>query len=311
MEKLIRRPFKGEIDFWRSRNFLREIFLLNGRLERSWNVARLDYLRWHLMATCDLIPPLEQVSFLWESEHGEIAALLHPICHDEVRLHIHPAFRTAALEEEIVSYAEEHLSDKGPDSDHILYVPVFTDDALRKEVLAGRGFKQRSGWGHHYRRDLDQKIPAVVVPEGYLIRSMGLEEEYSARGWCSWTAFHHDEPVSNYDGDASWYCNMQSAPLYRRDLDIVAATPSGEIAAFVTIFFDDYTRSAVTVVVGTGAAHWRRGLGKAVICEGMHRLQRLGCTRVFSSAHNDAPADALYRSVMTDRMDTETWTKEW
>ncbi len=309
--KLILRSFKNQDDFWRCRNFLRNIFLLNNHLEQSWHVARLDYLHWHMIATCDMIPPLEKVSKLWETPNGEIAAFLHPICHDEVRLHVHPAFRTAELEEEMMACAEERLSDKGPRSDHILYVPVFTDDALRKEVLAGRGFKRQEGWGHHYRRDLDKPIPQVPVPEGYVIRSMGLEEDYPARGWCSWTAFHHDELVSNYDGDASWYRNMQSAPLYRRDLDIVAATPSGEIAAFVTIFFDDYTRSAVTVVVGTGAAHWRRGLGKAVICEGMHRLQRLGCTRVFSSAHNDAPADALYRSVMTDRMETETWTKEW
>lgn len=32
-------------DFFRTRNFLREAFLLNDRLEHSWNVARLDYWR--------------------------------------------------------------------------------------------------------------------------------------------------------------------------------------------------------------------------------------------------------------------------
>ena len=45
---------------------------------------------------------------------------------------------------------------------------------------------------------------------------------------------------------------LQSAPLYRRDLDIVAATPNGEIAAFSTISYDDYTRSAVIVLEGDG-----------------------------------------------------------
>jgi ribosomal protein S18 acetylase RimI-like enzyme len=61
--------------------------------------------------------------------------------------------------------------------------------------------------------------------------------------------------------------------------------------------------------VGVATEHWRRGLGKAVVLEGMRRLQYLGCTRVFATA-NEIPADALYRSVMTDMKVTDTWVKE-
>ena len=100
------------------------------------------------------------------------------------------------------------------------------------------------------------------------------------------------------------------SPLYRRDLDVVTITPQGEIASFCTIFYDDYTRSAVCVLVGTAVEHWRRGLGKAVIFEGMQRLQRLGCRRVFATAY-DSPADALYRSVMQTMRLAETWSKQW
>ena len=56
--------------------------------------------------------------------------------------------------------------------------------------------------------------------------------------------------------------------------------------------------------------YWRRGLGKTVVLEELRRLQQLGCTRVFSTA-NEAPADALYRSVMTDMKVTDTWVKEF
>lgn len=65
----------------------------------------------------------------------------------------------------------------------------------------------------------------------------------------------------------------------------------------------------MTVLVGTAAEHWRRGLGKAVMLEGLRRLVRLGCTRVFSTA-TEAPADALYRSVMQTMKVTDTWVKE-
>jgi mycothiol synthase len=106
----------------------------------------------------------------------------------------------------------------------------------------------------------------------------------------------------------SWYANLQTAPLYRRDLDVVADTSNGEIAGFCTIYCDDYTRSAVTVLVGVGAEHWRRGLGKALMPEGMRWIRHLGCTRVFATANED-PADALYCSVMTDMKVADTWYK--
>ncbi len=290
-----------ETDYFRVRNFLREVFLLNDRLEHSWHVARLDYWRWHFIATCQFTAPFEQVTTAWETQNGELAAVLHPLSHDEIRLHIHPRFRSPQLENEIFAYAEACYPDA--------CVPVFSDDVLRREVLAARGFTQRPGWNHHYWRDLTDPLPAPPNPDGYVIRSMGDESEHPARSWCSWRAFHANEPDCNYNGDHSWYCNIQSAPLYRRDLDIVAATPAQEIAAFCTIYYDDYTRSAVTVLVGVAAKHWRRGLGKSVIAEGLRRLKHLGCTRVFSTANED-PADALYRSGMTDMKVTDTWIKE-
>ena len=46
-----------------------------------------------------------------------------------------------------------------------------------------------------------------------------------------------------------------------------------------------------------------------IVTEGMRRLKHLGCTRVFSTA-NEIPADALYRSVLTDMKVTDTWEKD-
>lgn len=298
---------QNESDFWRIRNFLREVFLLNGRLEDSWNVTRWDYWYWHFILTCEMFESFEKVTVTWQTEDGKLAAVLHPIGHDEVRLHIHPLYRTPELEEEAFAYAEEHYHDVTGDGRRYLYMPVVRGDSLRQAVLERRGFKLQTGWGHHYWRNLEAPLPEKVLPKGFEIRSMGGIEEHPARSWASWRAFHPDEPDADYQGH-EWYQNIQMAPLYRRDLDIVAVAPNHDIAAFTTIFYDDYTRSAITVVVGTSADHWRKGFGKAVLIEGMQRLKQMGCTRVFSTAHEE-PADALYGSVMDNMRITDSWLK--
>ena len=303
------RKVQTEDDFWRARNFLREVFPLNDRLEHSWHVARLDYWRWHYIKTCNILESMEQGMALWENSDGRIVAVLNHIGGSELRLHVHPHFRSAELENEMLAYAEENYYAVTEDGRRYVYMPIFEDDTKRQEIAQGRGYQKQPGWGHHYRRDLDSPIPDAPIPADYVIRSMGGAEEYPARSWASWRAFHNEEPDSNYDGDYSWYANLQSAPLYRRDLDVIAAAPDGSIAAFCTIYYDDYTRSAVTVLVGTAAEHWRRGLGKAVMTEGLRRLKHLGCTRVFSTAHEE-PADALYRSVLKEIKVTDTWLKE-
>lgn len=84
----------------------------------------------------------------------------------------------------------------------------------------------------------------------------------------------------------------------------MAIAPDGAIAAFCTIWFDDVTRSAYFEPVATVPAHRRRGLGKALMTEGLRRLQRVGG---YSRA-----ANALYQSVMgSDHELNEPWVKEW
>jgi mycothiol synthase len=308
--KLHMRSFQSEEDYWRIRNFLRQVFLLNGRREHSWHVARLDYWRWHLILNCQVCDPVEKVTALWETADAQIAAVLHRVGWGEVRLHVHPQYCTTALEHEILAYAEEYLAERGQDGRRTLHVPVFANDLRRQVVLTERGYTRLNAGVNHWQRDLDEPIPEALPVPGYTVRSMGDLSEHPSRSWASWRAFHSDEPEANYDGDWSWYQNIQSAPLYRRDLDIVAAAADGGIAAFCTIFYDDFTRSAVSVLVGVAAEHWRRGLGKAVMTEGIRCLQKLGGTRLFANGF-DPPADALYRSVLGRSERSETWWKEF
>lgn len=314
MTELARRLYQGEDDYWRIRAFLREVLLHNGLRELSWHVAEFDYWRWHLVANLGGWD-LETVVFLWETADGRLAAVLNPIMNGEAILHIHPDFRTPDLEDEMLAVAEEHLAVTGDDNRRSLQVSVGVEDEMRHAALIRNGFKRITAPEYQAcwrRRSLETLIPESPPPPGYTVRALGDGLELLERCYASGLAFHPDEPaiaIENRD-DVSWYRNIQRAPLYRRDLDIVAIAPDGAVASFCTAWFDDATRTAVFEPVGTVPAHQRRGLGKAVLCEALHRLKRLGALMAYVHSY-EPPAHALYASVGFMEYDlVEPWVKE-
>jgi|GEM_PF-297629 len=122
-------------------------------------------------------------------------------------------------------------------------------DGLRRDLLAQRGYTLGQHPEYQRRRALDRPIPDFQLPAGYTARALGDETEHLARSWVSWRAFHLDEPGEQYEG-WMWYHNVQRALLYRRNLDLVAVAPDGELAAFCTVWFDDVTRTAAFEPVG-------------------------------------------------------------
>ncbi len=304
------RPYRDEDDYWRIRAFLREVFLLNDRREHSWPVARLDYWRWHVVENCGALPNIEDYIFLWETPDGQLAAVLNPEGRGEVFPQVHPAHATPALFEEMLDVAEARLSVER-EGQRTLQVWECAGDEVRQAILARRGYT-RGDWPEHayYRAVGATPLPEVALPPGYCVRSLGERDELPARSWASWRAFHPDEPDEAYQGWA-WYDNIQRMPLYRRDLDIVAEAPDGSIAAFCTLWYDDATRTGMFEPVGTVPEHQRRGLGRAVMAEGLRRLARMGGTLAVVGGFN-AGARALYDSVMgADVRIYERWVKNF
>jgi mycothiol synthase len=306
------RPYQGEEDFWRMREFLRHVFLLNGRLERSWHVSRLDYARWHTCLNCANVR-LEDVAYLWETGGQLIAFVMPDGGRGEAHLLVHPGLRTLELEEEMLTVAQEHLAAVRQDGSHRLYVWAPGQDGLRRSMLSRRGYTLDDWPEHQWRRQLDTPIPDVPLAPGYTIRSLGDGLELLERCYASGLGFHEGDIKTAVENrqDPTWYRNIQTAPLYRRDLDLVAVAPDGAIASFCTIWFDDVTRSAHFEPVATVPAHQRRGLGRALLTEGLRRLQRMGALTAFVGGYS-AAANALYQSVMgSDHELYGPWVKNW
>ena len=292
------RPYQTEDDYWRMRAFLRQVFVLNNRLERSWHVARLDYARWHTCLNCAHLR-LEDVAWLWEMDGQLIAMLMPDGGRGEAHLSVHPELRTPELEEVMLRVAEEHLAAITSDNMCQLCVWAPAHDLLRQAILTRRGYAKDHPAEYQWRRRLDQAISPLPIAPGYTIRSLGDGLELLERCYASGLGFHDGDiqiAVENR-ADPTWYRNIQTAPLYRRDLDLVAIAPGGAIAAFCTVWFDDVTRSGYFEPVATVPAHRRRGLGKALVTEGLRRLQCIGATVAFVSGFSPT-ANALYQSVM-------------
>jgi mycothiol synthase len=307
------RSYKNEDDYWRIRGFLRDVFLLNDRRELSWHVARWDYWIWFANPDIEKIT-LEENVFIWETESGQIAAVLNPESHGHAFPQIHPDFRTSELEEEMIALAEERLAATDEEGRRKLWFWIDSTNKSHQEILARRGFHrvdQTEEQEFQHRRSLDEPLPQSPMISGYTIRSQGDGLELLERCYASGLGFHKDDIIvaRNNRDHPDWYRHIQSAPLYRRDLDIVAVASDGSIASFCTIWFDDVTRTAYIEPVSTVPAHQRHGLGKAVMVEGLHRLKVMRCKVAFVGGYSQA-ANALYSSVMGPEFDiSEPWEK--
>ncbi len=310
MIKLSMRSYQDEDDYHRIGDFLRRVFLLNDRRMLSWPVARLDYWRWHGIYNLGH-GALEHDIFLWEAADGQLAAVLNCEEPGQAFLQVHPAYKSAELEEQMVSMAEEHLSAPTPNGGRVVCIWTGSADAQRIDILERRGFAHKAEWDEHqWRRNLDLPIPECHVSEGYDVRPLGDRSELPSRSWASWRAFHPNEADDKYDG-WQWYLNIQAAPLYRPDLDLVAVAHSGEVAAFTTIWYDEGTQCGIFEPVGTMPEHQRRGLARALLGEGMQRLRQLGASLCLVSG-GSLHANGLYQATLGPEFDLcQPWEKRW
>jgi mycothiol synthase len=311
--KLTLQPYQSEEDYWRIREFLRRVMLLNQHRELSWHVARLDYWWWFANPCLENIN-LEENVFIWETETGEIAAVLNPEGRGQAYPHVHPACHSPELADELVAVAEKRLAFTSKDERQKVWFYIDTHDQIFQKALLDHGFSRvdRPEVNEiQHRRRLDASLPEPPAIAGYTIRPLGDGLELLERCYASGLGFHEDDiHIARDNRDhPEWYRSIQSAPLYRRDLDLVAAAADGSIASFCTIWFDDVTRTAYFEPVATVPAHQRKGLSRAVMLHGLHRLRHMGCKVAFVGGYSEA-ANALYFSVMGPEYDiSEPWEK--
>jgi len=304
------RQYTTDDEYWRLREFFRRLRMADQRPSQRWDTASFDYWRWHMLENVFERSP-EELRY-WIDEREQIASVLVKgdpgVCHPMTD----PRIETPELVHAMLETAESEGATQARDGRQVVFVWASEIDERLNAVLQARGYVRHES-AHAIEHDAWQSLEScpdpVPLADGYKICSMGDVDAWPARSLASWRSFHPDEPDEGADPTGSWYGNVQRAPLYRRDLDVVALAPNGDIASFSLCFFDDVTRTGTFVLVGSAPQHQRKGLAKAVVTEGLRRLHLLGAIGAYVSWYEPEPG-ALYQSAgFTDFEVARAWKK--
>jgi mycothiol synthase len=182
------------------------------------------------------------------------------------------------------------------------------NDTARNEALRSRGFDQGAPAYCNYAMAVPRTTGLPSLPSGYTLRDMrnATDEDIQRRVDVHRAAFAPSKMTTEKHKRA------MAAPTYRPEGDLVVVADDGSFAAFTIIWFDETNKIGLFEPVGTHPDHQRRGLGRTIMAEGLHRLTALGATRalVTSGVNNDA-SNALYTRAGFEPVDvTISWTKK-
>ncbi|MFX0054301.1 MAG: GNAT family N-acetyltransferase [Promethearchaeota archaeon] len=286
------RNYQWDKDFEEARSFLAKIYPIRTGYS-NWIPSTLENVKFGPGGT-EYLDEEDEYLKIWESVGvKEIIALTYTKPSGECWVSIHPDY----MEEfkGIVRWMEDQVGMMNRDESKELKIALVVDDddeeriALVKEL----GFRRGESYGDKQVRPPDAPVPDYSMPEGYTIRHAVVEEDHAKYREVQKAVFRHIKDMSK-----SQLLLYSRASFYKEDLDIVAVDPKGNFAAFCTVRIDPLSRIAELEPVGTHPDHRKLGLGRAVICEGLRRVEKYEpFAMVIIGAAPSEGARRLYESV--------------
>lgn len=305
MPNIRNRPIRDDSDFWRLRDLAVATHAISPP-ELNWEVRRWDGWRFYNAAP-EWDPAWEQQVQLWVTGDGRLVGAVNPEGSGVAYLQVHPHYREL-IENEMLGWAEEHLSRETDDGARQLIVLVNEYDRYRQLLLADRGYEKTDRGGIFYLMRYGQAdIPERPLPDGYRLRETrpGSVEDAQKIADLLNAAFQRD--FHNAD---EFLVFSQQAPCFRHDLDLVVEAPDGSFAAYVGLPYDEENRYAIFEPVCTHPDHTRKGLAQTLMWEALRRAKALGAVTASVATGRKADANRLYESIgFTETYESRVW--EW
>lgn len=245
-------------------------------------------------------PDCQVETILWHEGSELVAWAVWTPGSQETDMAVH-AMHAATLEPEILAWSGERARAlaRGRSDPLLWWVSVRDDNESRIALLEANGFDRRTFVTRRYERvlaELSSVSRESVLPDGLEVRPLRGESEVPA---------YVEAHRAAFNSTAMTIERRQSTlrvPGYRPELDLVVAARDGRVASFAILWLGPERGGRCEgqfEPVGTHPDFQRRGLGRALLLEGMRRLRAAGATHAIAETENvRVAANALYRSVM-------------
>jgi len=239
-------------------------------------------------------PPSEIIR-LWENKHRELLgwALAYPRFGGFDVL-ARPEYRYTPVEAEMFTWAEQQtrqLRNREGKITEWLETDVLAADAERCAWLTQRGYTTGEPVSHLTTRRLAEAIPDSQLPAGFSIRNVIDETDAEQLIAVHSGAFGSEWTVAAYR-------QVMRSPGYAPERELVVVAPDGRFAAFCILWLDPVNQTGLFEPVGTHPDFQRRGLGRALLREGLRQMCAAGLIAALVAHDINNPAAAgLYASV--------------
>jgi mycothiol synthase len=213
-----------------------------------------------------------------------------------VDVYVQPELRGSQLAMEMYFWAEEKAMqialERGKKTVHILW--ILHNDVVMDDHFRQQGYRLARGYVH-LTCELGITLLSAPVNGEFQVRACKGEQEVASRAHAQYEAFGSNAPFEHY---LKRFKKFMRSPVYCHNLDIVAANAEGEIGAFCIVWMDPVNKVGLFEPVGTHPNFQRKGLGRAVMLEGLRRMQAGGMQQaIVSTSEDNSAAIKLYESV--------------
>ncbi len=267
------RRYEHPADFDRIGQFLLETYQL-GNTHSNWLQSRWEYMHYH--------PDLDESALnkigVWEANGNIVAVAHYELALGYVYIELHPEF--TYLKQEMLEYAEDHLSTQKDDGRRYIKVFINEFDNELESIVRKRGYRKVAETADCWSAfEISLPFPVINLPIGFQLKSLQEDNNLSKLNRVIYRGFNHPgEPTE--DGIDNMK-KMQSAPNYRKDLNIIVEAPDGRYASYCDMWYEAKNKIAYVEPVCTDPDYRRIGLGTAVVLEGIRRCSAEGATVAF------------------------------
>ena len=169
-------------------------------------------------------------------------------------------------------------------------------DTVLVRLMKARGFVvvQDGPPAPLFERTLDE-LPTIRLPEGFTVQGVSNLDDGRLRAQVTHAAF---SSTAVWEAYAAEYAQFIRSAVYDGARDLFVRSPDGRGASACTIWFDAVNGVGMFEPVATHPDFQGKGLGKAVMAEGLRRMKAAGMRRaVLGFDPNNVAALALYTSM--------------